>query len=283
MSLDFCHISPIKHLNRVSGRNHHLTLAHLVEENQEYVDFYVNEKKINPTNVNIMDNGGFEMYKQGREMYPADKLIEMGSKVNADYIVLSDYPGERYSKTMFAAEELAPKFKQAGFGTFYVPQAEIGDIDGLIRSFVFAATHHDIDYIGVSILTAPNAYGVEKNNKLQRFLSRYSLCKLLSDTVVIDGVGYWDYIREVGKKIHFLGMVDGPREIEYVKHLKIPITTWDSSAAIWAGLHSISFDDSPTGLINGKFEKEVEFDSDYEWTDIAQSNIEYIDYLARNY
>ena len=40
-----------------------------------------------------------------------DKLIEMGKKIDADYIVMSDYPDEDPSKTIAAAEELAPKFR----------------------------------------------------------------------------------------------------------------------------------------------------------------------------
>lgn len=283
MPFDFCHIVPTAHLEQVAGRNHHLTLAHLVEENEKYVQFYVNEKNKNPNMINIMDNSAFEMVKQGKPFYPSDKLIEMGRKVNADYVVLSDYPAEPWTKTMYAAENLIPQFKAAGLGTFYVPQAEIGDISGLINSFIFAATHEDIDYIAISILSAPNAFGVERGNKLQRFLSRYQLCKLLADHVVIDGVGYWDYIREVGKKIHFLGMVDGPREIELIQNLHIPITTWDSSAAVWAGLHNINFDSSPTGLIDGKFEKEVDFDSTLPWTFSAENNITFIDDLVGNY
>lgn len=286
---DFCHIVPIKHLDKVSGRAHHLTLAHLVETRPEYTEFYVNEKKINPQNVNILDNSAFEMFKQGREMYPADRLIEMGKKINADYVVMTDHPGQPWEQTKVEAERLAPQFKEAGLGTFYVPQSKIGDVAGLIESFKYAATNPLIDYIGVSILAVPNAFGVERSNNLQRFLSRWHFSKLLAD-VEFDNptsfgperVNFWSYCSMVGKKIHFLGMVDGPNEIELMKQLGIQINTWDSSAATWAGINGIGFDSTPTGLLNGKFEKEVDFDSQLEWTELAQSNMEYINKLTES-
>ena len=82
---------------------------------------------------------------------------------------------------------------------------------------------------------------------------------------------------------HCLGMVDGPREIELLEPWKDFIATWDSSAAVWAGLNGIKFDNSPTGLINGKYEAEVDFDyqGDLSVDQIADVlyNIDYIDEL----
>ena len=65
------------------------------------------------------------------------------------------------------------------------------------------------------------------------------------------------------KKIHFLGMLDGPYEIVLMGYNGYDecIDTWDSSAAVWYGLNGIRFDSSPTGTINGKFEKEVDFNA----------------------
>jgi hypothetical protein len=84
-----------------------------------------------------------------------------------------------------------------------------------------------------------------------------------------------------GKKIHFLGMVDGPNEISLVRDFHID--TWDSSAAVWAGLNGIQFDGSPTGLINGKFEKHVDFTSHFKDTSIAEANMKVIDDLVERY
>ena len=148
--------------------------------------------------------------------------------------------------------QLGPLFKEEGFGTFFVPQSKIGNIQEYIDCFKWAASSILVDYIGVSILGVPNAFGVEKGNNLQRFISRWRMMDFL------DRLGILNICKMNNKLIHFLGMVDGPNEITLIRE-RYHVDTWDSSAAIWCGLNDISFDTSPSGLINGKFEKEVDF------------------------
>ena len=280
MSIEFCHISPTPHLNLVSGRKTHLVLAHLIEEDQSYVDYYFREKDEFGSTL-IMDNSAFEMYKQGKEMYPSDKLISMAQRVNADYVVMSDYPAEPGEKTIEAAKKLAPELHEAGFKTFFVPQSKIGDTADCIKTFRWASLNPKlVDYVGVSILTAPNAYGVEKGNKLQRFMSRIKLMYDMKESLVFPSM------KSHGQKVHFLGMMDGPNEIMYAEPFGKYIDTWDSSAAIWAGLNGIKFDNTPTGLLSGKFEKEVDFDfetNDNNLISLAKENMEYIDKLCYTY
>ena len=274
---EFAHITPTAYLDLfAAGRPFHLTLAHLIEQDETYASWYAERdlsRGLNPY-VNIMDNSAFEMYKEGRDMYPMDKLIEMGTKVGADYIVMSDYPNQPPQVTIDAAIELAPQLREAGFGTFFCPQSEIGDLEGLIAGFEWAAQSEHVDYIGVSILAVPNAYGVEKNNNLQRFMSRWKFMREL------DKRGILDDIKENGKKIHFLGMVDGPNECTLVEEYLWAIDSWDSSAAVWAGMCDIQFDNSPTGLIDGKNEIEVDFNhnsADVAKIAKAMYNCRYID------
>lgn len=272
--VDFCHIAPTPHLKDfVTLQSKHLLLAHLVEDDRKYAEHY----HWKPEDfMYILDNSAFEMYKQGRPMYPSDKLIEMGNRVKADYIVMSDYPNERGSKTIEAAQQLAPQFKEHGFGTFFVPQSEIGDVEDYIATFAWAASSPLVDYIGVSILGVPNAYGVEKDNKLQRYMSRFTMMTEL------DRRGILKMAHLNNKRIHFLGMVDGPNEIKLCSRFNIH--TWDSSAAIWTGLNGVSFDNSPTGLIDGKFELEVDFNfeaRDSRLIDLATANRQYIDQLCK--
>lgn len=280
MAIDFCHISPTKHLNLVQGRSVHLVLAHLVEQDDQYVNFYLQEKQKNNCTI-ILDNSAFELYKQNKPMYPSDKLITMANQVGADYVVMTDYPGEHCDKTIAAAETLAPQIHDAGLKTFFVPQSEIGNEKQLVSCFQWASQRPDlIDYIGVSILSAPNAYGVEKNNKLQRFVSRLRLMYEMKNTSILSN------FKRYGTKVHFLGMVDGPNEIMFMEPFGKYIDTWDSSAAIWAGLNGIQFDRSPTGLFNGKFEHEVDFNAfvgDSAKIEIAKQNINYIDMLCYAY
>tara|TARA_R110000765_G_scaffold157296_4_gene260521 strand:+ start:1876 stop:2751 length:876 start_codon:yes stop_codon:yes gene_type:complete len=270
--IDFCHIVPTAFLDRWStGYNQQLLLAHLVEEDDKYTEFY---RQYNGTK--ILDNSAFEMYKQDREMYPSEKLLEMGTKVNADYIIMSDYPDQDPSVTIKAAETQAPEFKQAGFKTFFCPQAKVGDFEGLVSSFAWAAHSPLVDYIGFSILNIPNAYGVEQNNKLQRYLSRMKFVNVLDDE------GILEQIKRNGKKIHFLGMVDGPNEIELMRLNGYDnyISTWDSSCAVWYGLNGIKFDSSPSGAVNGKFEEEVDFNIKTGDTQAVEYNLTYIDEMC---
>lgn len=275
--MDFAHISPTAYLDHFCReQKSDLLLAHLVEHDPIYTSFYQLKPK-HPEGYRILDNSCFEMYKQGRPMYPSDKLIDMGTLVDADYIVMSDYPGEAWTKTRDAAIELAPKFRGAGFGTFYVPQAETGNLRDLLTSFEWACSAAEVDYIGISILACPNAFGVEKANKLQRFLARWKIIEQLEQTLTLTKA----VLR--GKKIHLLGMVDGPNEISLLRQYVPIISTWDSSAAIWAGLNDIMFDDSPTGLIGGKFEREVDFSFPYDQRNLSKAYINKatIDLLAK--
>ena len=152
-------------------------------------------------------------------------------------------------------------------------------IGGLIDCFDWAAKSTEVDYIGVSILAVPLAYGVEKDNKLQRFLSRWKFMKELWER------GILDTIEVQNKKLHFLGMVDGPNEIDLVREFLPIINTWDSSAAVWYGLNGGTLDSSPSGLVNGKYEKEVDFSHPLDDTDpqckrslgCVEMNIRWID------
>lgn len=271
----FCHITPTPLLDDFNKDNDaHLILAHLVEQDPKYAYWYKQRKEFK-----ILDNSAFEKYKAGEQMYSSEKLLEMGNKVLADVIVMSDYPGEESQKTIDAAEELAPIFRESNFGTFFVPQSKIGDMDDYLKAWHYGATSPNVDFIGNSILGAPNAFGkIERFNKLQRFMSRWSLMNILKRE------GILDLIKQNGKRIHFLGMVDGPNEIDLVREFHDYIWSWDSSSAVWHGLHKIKYDSSPTGLMEGKYEEEVNFNyytSDVERLSIAHYNKEFIDKKLR--
>jgi hypothetical protein len=257
--INFCHITPTPFLEvfaPMSGA--HLILAHLVESDPVYAKFYADLDDGKPK---IMDNSAFEMFKLGHPMYPSEKLIEMGNKVRADYIVMTDYPKEHWKKTVDMAKEMMPKLKAAGFKTFFCPQSELGDMEGLLTSMEWALKEPNVDLVGLSILACPIACGVNETTfstgkrsdayKMQRFLSRW---KVLTE---LKRRGSLKYVHD---KFHCLGMVDGPNEIDLLSEFHQHIYSWDSSAAVWAGLNYIRFDQSPSGLMEGKFEHEVDFD-----------------------
>lgn len=279
--INFCHISPTKFLPTYTARNGaHLILAHLVESDPEYRDYYAN---LDDGLYKIMDNSAFEMFKLGRPMYESDKLIEMGKACKADCIVMTDYPKMHSSHTKNKAIQMLPYIKGEGFDTFFCPQSELGDIEDLVSAFAWALEHPSIDLIGMSILACPIGLGVNEGKfedggrddayKLQRFMSRFTVFDILRQRGLLKD-------SRAMKRFHCLGMTDGPREISLLRPFHDNIFSWDSSAAVWAGINNIQFDGSSTGLRNGKFEKEVEFHYDGPTNDLAVfHNISYIDEL----
>jgi hypothetical protein len=260
-AINFCHIMPVSYLPFTRQYSTHLLLAHLVEENEQYRNFYVNLKRENPNVFYHLDNSAFEMFKRGAPMYDSDKLIEMGKKVGADSIVMSDYPKQHWSKTVDSAVRLIPEFKKQGFKTFFCPQSELGDVDGLISSFQWAINNGDIDFIGVSILACPIALGVnevkhgaesrDEAYRMQRYLSRWAIFDQLDKRGLLGS--------NTSKRFHCLGMTDGPREIALLSKYHQYIFSWDSSSAAWHAINGIDYDNSPTGLRHGKLESEVDF------------------------
>lgn len=270
--INFCQISPTAHLEDFCTFNNvHLILAHLVESDPVYTEWYKDRQELK-----IIDNGIFEMFKQGRPPFDPDKLLEMAQQVEADVIVMSDYPNQHSSVTIEAAEKLAPIFHNNGFKTFFVPQSNMGDIEDYINACEYGATSDNVDFLGISILGVPLAFGnIEKDNKLQRFLSRWKMMQILEHR------GILQKIKDNGKKIHFLGALDGwPGEVQLCKDYHDDIFSWDSSGAVWLGLHAnLRYDNSPTCQIDGKYEHEVLFDyatTDQTRIDNALYNIKYL-------
>lgn len=260
--INFCYIAPVSYLPFVRQYPTHLLLAHLVEENKEYRDFYINLKRENPGVFYHLDNSAFEMFKRGVPMYDPNKLMEMGKLVGADSIVMSDYPKENWQKTVGSAQALIPKFKKEGFKTFFCPQSELGDLEGLMKSFEWAINNNDVDYIGVSILACPIGLGINETKhgdgsrdeafRMQRYLARWAIFQELEARKLL---GHKTY-----RRFHCLGMTDGPREIALLREYHDNIFSWDSSTAIWHAINGIEYDNSPTGLRRGKYEAEVDFD-----------------------
>jgi hypothetical protein len=272
MTIKFAHIAPTETLSQFTKTNGvHLLLAHLVEEYPKYKNYYAS---LDDSKVKILDNSAFEFTKQGKPMMESSKLIDLALSVNADTIVMSDYPGEQGSKTIASANLAIPQIKAAGLKAFFVPQSRIGDCEDYINCFEWGLNNPDIDLLGLSILGAPNAFGVERDNRLQRYMSRFHVLNILKNRKILDPNLH-------AKKIHCLGMVDGPNEIDLLKAggFEHYIYSWDSSAAVWAGINGIKFDNSPTGLLNGKFELEVDFRWDDNITNVCSSvqyNIDFI-------
>lgn len=227
-SPSFCAIAPISYSHLVAGSQSHLVLAHLIdkqyqpESNWKKVDEYVNfiRQESDAGAYIMMDNGAYELH----ESYAPDRLLELARTVNADAIVLPDYPFKPAATTIAAAEELAPVFKGEGFHTFFVPQSKTGDCEDWISAYKWATTGAGkelVDIIGISILGVPNAW-----NNIDPAFARVAAMQSLIDRGI--------YCSD--KHHHFLGLNAGPAlEIPSLLRMGV-LDTIDSSGPVWAGI-----------------------------------------------
>ncbi len=251
----FCIITPTAYLEQYASQSSmHLVLAHLVDEDEAYASFYASRKEFK-----IMDNGAFEL----GESYDPTKLIELGTKCNADAIVLPDYPFESASKTVGASSAMIDAVKDAGFKTMVVQQSETGQVQDWIRGYVWAAETPSVDIIGMSILGIPNAL-----NSIHPGFARVVMTAILQEGRVFD----------YNKYHHYLGLTAGPK-------LEIPsligmnaIDSCDSSGPVWAGVCGHRYSGNTDSLQTvSKIKKHVDFSyplvDDKETLENIQHNI----------
>lgn len=240
----FCIISPTAYLDVYASQSpRHLALAHLVDKDPTYAQFY--KSRSEEGDYVIMDNSAFEL----GESYDPYKLFDLGHKCGADAIVLPDYPLKHFSVTIAAAKQWIPVFKNEGFKTFFVPQSETGDLDGWIRGYEWAAGNDDVDIIGMSILGVPNA--------LPHIPAAYARV-VMTEALMQRGIFAND------KYHHYLGLNAGPA-LEIPALLEMgALDSCDSSGPVWAGLlgHEYSVN-TDSYLPTSKIKAHVQFD--YPW------------------
>lgn len=239
-SPSFCIIAPTAYLEQYAiNSNTHLVLAHLVDADEAYAAFYLQRRVAG--DFIIMDNGAFELL----ESYTPSKLIELGQKCGAHALVLPDYPFQPAEKTIQAAEQYIPLFKDAGFNTFFVPQSERGETKDWIRSYTWATSNPNIDIIGMSILGIPNALP-----HIPASYARVVMTELLQDR------GLFAY-----KYHHYLGLNAGPNvELPALIEMRA-LNSCDSSNPVWSGINGIRYNPTYSDWmgVQKKYLREVDF------------------------
>ena len=245
----FCVIAPNEYLEEYATQSPtHLVLAHIVDTNSTYADFY---KQMSERGDRIiMDNGAFEL----GESYEPSKLVDLGHLCGADAIVLPDYPGKISLHTIDAAVKFAPQIIDEGFKTMFVPQSEVGDLEDWISAYEWAVNNAGVvDIIGMSILGMPNAIP-----HIPKSYARVVLTQLLIDRGIFNDDTYH----------HYLGLNAGPA-------LEIPpliemgaLNSCDSSNPVWMAILGHEYtQNSDSYLSVKKIKKEVDFD--FHWiTDV---------------
>lgn len=213
---EFCFITPTDYLGFAGiGTTTHLTLAHLVDTNLKYANYY--QRCRNDGHYVIMDNSAYEL----KEPYDTEKLIDLGHRCGANAIVLPDYPFQDSGVTIEAAKKYISDFKKDGFHTFFVPQSRFNDAGDWFYAYEWAAKHPDIDIIGMSILGIPNAIP-----NIDPSFSRVVMTQRLIDAGIF----------EDEKHHHYLGLNAGPG-LEIPSLLRMgALNSIDSSGPVWAAL-----------------------------------------------
>jgi hypothetical protein len=252
----FCIITPTAYCEQYASQSSmHLVLAHLVDTDEQYANFYAGRNEFK-----IMDNGAFEL----GESYAPEKLIELGHKCKADAIVLPDYPFQPAEKTIHAAMRLIDQVKAAGFKTMYVPQSKTGEIADWTAGYVWAANHSDIDIVGMSILGIPNAIP-----HIHIAYARVVMTQILIEHGVFN----------FNKYHHYLGLNSGPK-LEIPSLIKMgALDSCDSSGPVWAGILGHEYTTNADSLQSvSKVKAHVEFDyplvKDKNTLDRIQHNID---------
>lgn len=239
----FCIITPTAYLERFASQSSmHLVLAHLVDTDKDYADFYAERSE-----YKVMDNGAFEL----GQSYDPDRLVDLADRCRADAIVLPDYPAQPAAQTIDAALEFIPIVRSAGFQTFFCPQSEVGATEDWIRAYEWGSTNDLIDIVGMSILAIPNALP-----EIPRSYARVVMTKLLQDR------GIFNY----NKYHHYLGLNAGPA-LEIPPLLRMnALDSCDSSSPVWAGICGQMYNRmTDSYLMTRKIDKHVDFQ--YPMTD----------------
>ena len=263
-----CFIAPTNYLHLIPKESkHHLLLAHLLED-KKYVEFY--KKRKQEGDFIFLDNGAFEF----KRPLMADELIRLVDKAgfDPDVIVAPDYPFEPWEKTVQSTEDFCKIYRKY-FGdqtvVMAVPQSIKGDHEGWIQSYNHLQNIEDVWWIGMSILGIPNAFCSLTGTEDISF-NRTFCTELLKKN---------HFIKPQNVRHHYLGCGD-PRELLMMKAQGVANTN-DSSTAFWHGIVGTTFDDSASGLIKGKSPIEVDFDIDFEESNVQRirRNIDWINKL----
>lgn len=255
----FCVIAPTAYLEQYATQSDvHLCLAHLVDKDAVYASFY--KRMAERGDLVIMDNSAYELLTP----YSPGKLIELGRKCGAGTVVLPDYPFKSSSLTVDAAKEFIPQFKDAGFGTFFVPQSLKGDVESWIESYEWASENKDIDMIGMSCIGIPGA--------LPHIPSQYARTVMVA------------MLRERGiynesKHHHYLGL-NGAPNLELAALIRMnAVDTCDSSNPVWNGINGNKYDTTLVDFAGKqkKYLRHVNFDEPLvksHLQDIIQHNLD---------
>lgn len=267
------YIAPINYLNHIpihKDGDIHLLLAHLLTD-KAYCEYYINRKE-KYGDLIIVDNGAFEFKKplSAPELY---KLINQ-SGIKPDIVVAPDYPFEDWKKTVESTMDFSDEYKSYFDETvkiMAVPQSKKGDWKGWLQGYLMMSNIDNVVMMGMSILGVPNAFCSLTKTEDISFNRTFATSFLIRNNLIQEHIMH-----------HYLGCSD-PRELLMMKTQGVAFSN-DSSTAFWHGINDIIFDETRSGLANGKVNKSVDFFIDFDEKKInaIERNISWVEDLLEN-
>lgn len=254
----FCIIAPTSYLDQYATQSStHLVLAHLVDTNDAYANFYKVLSQAYPDQRIIMDNSAFE---KGASYEPT-KLVELGHKCGAHALVLPDYPKQPCNITIEAAVKWAPLFRGEGFATMFVPQSLKGEREDWIDGYRWATDSDLVDIIGMSILGIPNALP-----HVPPAYARVVMTELLLDRNMF-----------ADKYHHYLGLNAAPNVELPTLLMSGVLHSCDSSNPVWAGINGFRYNTMQDSFmpVAKRFLREVDFDEERSKKNHIHETIQY--------
>ena len=242
--LHFGYIAPICYLNMIpEDQTFHLVLTHYLKD-PTYLAFY--KKKQERGDTIVADNMAFEL----KRSISADELIQTidQSGLKPTYVVAPDYPGLDWKVTWESAVKFIEQAKDKPYKIMAVPQSVEGDWKGWMECYDKMMKEPKIEMIGMSILGIPNAFCSLTGTKDIAFNRIFASAYIIANTGHMPGT----------KWHHYLGLGAGPRELIIQQQIGL-IDSNDSSSPIWHGHLGIMYDNSQSGLKDGKSKIPVNF------------------------
>ena len=267
-------IAPTNYLHLIPQEcDFHLLLAHLLKD-KKYCEYY--KEKQDRGDFIIIDNSAFEF----KRAIDANEYFELVSQsgLTPNIVVASDYPGKSWETTLAGSikfsNEYGKYFDPNKTKLMVVPQSIKGDYKGWIKGYQELIKLPNVEFVGMSILGIPNAF--------------CSLTK--TDDIATNRIFATAYLKANGLidshvKHHYLGLGSSIRELQIQKQLGVAYSN-DSSSAMWRAIahpdtDKKCYDDSATGMIDGKLEIPVDFDLKFDpnVTEYIKFNVNYVQQL----
>jgi hypothetical protein len=269
-------ITPTKYLNQFAVSDYHLVLAHIVESNDEYRDFY--KKRSEEGDFITLDNSSYEI---GDDHYTPSDLIELAEEVGASEVMAPEHYLDA-DKTIEKAGAFLEEFRaKVGPNLGVICTAHGKDLDDIIRC------HDELiklgtDTIGLSCRLDCELPSYSRVSELIEEETNISMIRSLKRVGIVVEIMTRRHVSKKLKAYHLLGL-NHPRELQMYYHIKragLNIRSNDSSAAFLAGLNEIVFSRQYLKLpVSLDFDLDIEMSNDQVET--IDTNIDILTEYAR--